>query len=579
MWYDGKMNNRYTVDTNHVLDMYPRPQLKRAEWTNLNGFWNCTVTKDETLPEKYPSSILVPFSPETELSGFGHTLQPEEYLHYQKHFSYDKKQECHVILHFDAVDYQCKVYLNKEFIGEHEGGYLPFSFDITDAVRNFNELIVTVNDPTDTKGITRGKQRLRSGSIFYPCQSGIWQTVWLEEVPQIYIKRLKIDVDLNNACFLVTVYANKKKQPVKLSYVQDTKTIEGKTGQSIVCPLDTVHTWTPEDPYLYEFTVHVGKDRVESYVGMRSFGVEGKTLLLNGKPYFHHGVLDQGYWMESLYTPPNDQAMIDDIRLAKKLGFNMIRKHVKIEPLRWYYHCDRLGILVWQDMVNGGANSKQPMMSAPLFFPSLVVKDSLFFLFGRNDKRYRTLFQQELQEMVMHLYNVPSIAMWVVFNEGWGQFHANDMLSLVEKLDPSRTIDPTSGWYDQGIGKFASKHVYFKPYIHKADKKNRCTILSEFGGYVWRVMGHDTFKKVFGYKTIKSREAFNEAFTELYLEQIVPAKDQGLAASVYTQLSDVEQELNGLVTYDRLHVKLDVTTALVVAASLLGNQHLEEGNL
>ena len=576
MWYDEKMNNRYTVDSEKVLDAYPRPQLKRKNWTNLNGFWDCAFTKNETFPEHYPLRILVPFSPETKLSGIERILQPKEYLHYRKTFFYMKKERTHLILHFGAVDYQCKVYLNKHLIGEHEGGYLPFSFDITGSIRNNNELCVIVTDPSDTEGITKGKQRLESGGIFYPCQSGIWQTVWLEKVPSVYIKNIIIDVDFSNSCFSMIIQANKKKQTVKVSYLDNKKTVMGKTGQRLICSLDAVHAWTPEDPYLYGFTVQVGNDLVESYVGMRSFGIEGTTLLLNGKPYFHHGILDQGYWKDSLYTPPNDQAMIDDIRLAKKLGFNMIRKHVKVEPLRWYYHCDRLGILVWQDMVNGGGNSRQPIMSAPLFWPSLRIKDSLFFLFGRGEKKYRIRFEQELKAMVSHLYNVPCIAMWVIFNEGWGQFNAKKLLHVVQQLDTSRTIDPTSGWYDQGIGDFASKHLYYKPYSHERDKKGRCTLLSEFGGYVWRVSDHDTKKKVFGYKTIENREAFNEAFIELYLNQIVPAKKLGLAASVYTQLSDVEQEINGLITYDRLQVKLDVTTGLVVAASLLGNQHLEE---
>ncbi len=350
------------------------------------------------------------------------------------------------------------------------------------------------------------------------------------------------------------------------------------SNHRLCCQIENVHPWSPEDPYLYPITVIMGSDTVTSYVGLRSFAVKDGRLLLNGKPYYHHGVLDQGYWPQSLYTAPSDQAIIDDLVMVKKLGFNMVRKHAKVESRRWYYHCDHLGLLVWQDMVSGGRPPFQPIMSAPLFVPAFSLKDQHYGLLGSQDAEYREMFVTELTQMIKSLYNSVSIAMWVIFNEGWGgQFDAKEMLSLVKSIDSSRTIDPTSGWYDQGIGgAFSSRHVYFKRYRHRPDKLKRVVLLSEFGGYLYRVDGHDDEEeKPFGYKQLKDRTDFNDAFFRLYEEEVYPAKLKGLAASVYTQLTDIQQELNGLVTFDRMVVKLDEVVALQVAALLLGTEEIE----
>ncbi|MGH0053829.1 MAG: glycoside hydrolase family 2 protein, partial [Sphaerochaetaceae bacterium] len=481
-----------------------------------------------------------------------------------------------ILLHFGAVDHTAHVWVNGTPVGTHRGGYTPFSLDITNTLKPENDLLVLVRDPGDHEPIIRGKQSSRAKGIYYQGQSGIHQSVWLEEVPFDFIEKLIITPDVSQHCWYVQVIANEGEHEVTISYLDGNKVCKGRSGQRLCCQVDVVQPWSPEDPFLYYFTVSMGNDSVTSYVGMRSFSVQDGRLFLNTKQYYHHGILDQGYWPHSLYTPPTDQAIIDELVLVKKLGFNMVRKHAKIESRRWYYHCDRLGLLVWQDMVSGGRAPFQPIMSAPLFIPTFSVKDHHYRLLGSQDTVYRKMFEDELKQMIEHLYNTVSIAMWVIFNEGWGQFDANSILSFVRGLDTSRTIDITSGWYDQGIGDFSSRHVYFKRYHYHVDKLDRTVILSEFGGYLYRVVDHDDEQiKLFGYKKFLDRSSFNDAFFRLYEEEIYPAKQKGLAASVYTQLTDVQQELNGLVTFDRMVVKLDEAVALQVAALLLGSEKIE----
>ncbi|WP_332446923.1 glycoside hydrolase family 2 protein [Sphaerochaeta sp.] len=569
------MLNRYPIDPNHVLEEYPRPQMVRASYQCLNGVWDCAISDDPSIPSWYPASIVVPFSVETTLSGVEQKLAPHQTLTYHRTFSHVlSNPQNRVLLHFDAVDHRCVIFLNHQKVGEHIGGYLPFQFDVTTVIENENDLIVQVQDPCDTQPIIRGKQSEKNHGIFYSGQSGIHQTVWLEEVPDIYIKHLVIESKPEQKCWQVRVLANQEHVPVTIQYLDGTHSVHGYSEELLSCQVPEVHLWSPEDPHLYPFTVCLGEDCVESYVGLRTFSVEHGRLCLNGKPYFHHGILDQGYWPFSLYTPPTDQAMIDDLLLVKKLGFNMVRKHGKIENLRWYHHCDQLGLLVWQDMPSGGRKPIQPVMSGPLFLPSFSIRDHHYALLGSQDASYRKEFEDTLIGMVDMLRNCTCIAMWVIFNEGWGQFDSARMLKLMESLDPSRTCDPASGWYDQGIGKVASRHVYFKAYRHTHDPLDRAIVLSEFGGYVYRCNGHDEQKKVFGYATYPDRQSFNEAFFHLYQQQILPARKQGLSASVYTQLTDVQQELNGLVSYDRLSVKLDEIVALQVAALLLGSEEL-----
>lgn len=534
---------------------YPRPQLKREHWQCLNGIWHARViNKDGQTIQEGP--ILVPYSPEAERSGFHHLLLPEETLVYERTVTLDgafAPEKETILLHFGACDYQTKVFIDDELVLTHQGGYLPFHVEVH---KPTFDLRLEVTDPSDTEEQQRGKQKIKHGGIWYTPQSGLWQTVWLEKIPVDHITSLTLVPDLKGLD--ITVNATKEAH-VTLSLLGKEYTFS--TGSIYRIQLEDPHLWSPEDPHLYECTLCYGDDRVESYFGLRTFGVgpdeDGhQRLLLNGKPYFHHGLLDQGYYQGGLYTPQDDVEMISDLILIKAMGFNCLRKHIKIEPLRWYYHCDRLGILVWQDMVNGGGNYALPVVTAPLFLGSFL-KDFHYALFRRRDKAKREEFEENVRETVEHLKNVTSLAMWVTFNEGWGQFDAVRISNCIKELDETRTIDMHSGWHDQGEGDFKSLHVYFKPYHYKKDKKGRCVILTEFGGYGYAIPEHAYSDKVFQYKGYKSKEELTDAVVAMYRRDILSAKEKGLAASIYTQVSDVEEELNGLITYDRKVVKMD----------------------
>ena len=547
---------------------YPRPQLERKEnWMVLNGLWDLKVLSKENEVIK-EGKILVPFSPEAERSGFNHITAPDETLIYTTHislpFSFDKEKE-RIFLHFGAIDYEAKVYVDGEEVGDHKGGYLPFSIEIE---RTEFDLEVRVTDPSDTKEQERGKQKIKRGGIWYTPQSGIWQTVWVEKTPKEYIKSIKITPYLNGFSIIVdkegdgecTLTLNDKSYSLSGS---------GETRIDISSP----HLWSPEDPYLYYFSLSFSSDTVYSYVGLRTFRVgedeKGvKRLMLNDRPYFHHGLLDQGYWDGGLYTPLSDESMVDDIKLIKSMGFNTLRKHIKVEPLRWYWHCDRLGVLVWQDMVNGGGKYLFGVISAPLILGSHL-KDNHYSLLRRKDKEMRDEFENNLYRMIDHLYNVTSIAMWVPFNEAWGQFDSVRIGRKVEEIDRTRTVDYASGWLDQGEGSFKSLHVYFRPYKFKPDKKKRCVILTEFGGYGREIKGHRYGDDTFQYKGFNSEKELTDAVIEMYRRDIIPAKKLGLSAAIYTQLSDVEDELNGLITYDRKVIKMDKERILELSRELL----------
>ena len=547
---------------------YPRPQLERKEnWMVLNGLWDLIVLSKENEVIK-EGKILVPFSPEAERSGFNHITAPDETLIYTTHislpFSFDKEKE-RIFLHFGAIDYEAKVYVDGEEVGDHKGGYLPFSIEIE---RTEFDLEVRVTDPSDTKEQERGKQKIKRGGIWYTPQSGIWQTVWVEKTPKEYIKSIKITPDLNGFSIIVdkegdgecTLTLNDKSYSLSGS---------GETRIDISSP----HLWSPEDPYLYYFSLSFSSDTVYSYVGLRTFRVgedeKGvKRLMLNDRPYFHHGLLDQGYWDGGLYTPLSDESMVDDIKLIKSMGFNTLRKHIKVEPLRWYWHCDRLGVLVWQDMVSGGGKYLFGVISAPLILGSHL-KDNHYSLLRRKDKEMRDEFENNLYRMIDHLYNVTSIAMWVPFNEAWGQFDSVRIGRKVEEIDRTRTVDYASGWLDQGEGSFKSLHVYFRPYKFKPDKKKRCVILTEFGGYGREIKGHRYGDDTFQYKGFNSEKELTDAVIEMYRRDIIPAKKLGLSAAIYTQLSDVEDELNGLITYDRKVIKMDKERILKLSRELL----------
>jgi hypothetical protein len=541
------------------LPEYPRPQLVRNSYICLNGDWDYIISTENNLPKEYIGKIKVPYSPESKLSGVSRKLSSAETLWYRRTFTLSEDfMKDRLIIHFGAVDFFADVYINGSLAFCHSGGYTAFSFDITEFIHlGENEVVVAVRDESDTSYHSRGKQREKRGGIWYTSQSGIWQTVWLESVPSDYISSLLIVPSIKNSSVSITVMSESDADAV-IEF--NGKSFSATTNKVCEIPLGDFVAWTPETPQIYEFSVKLGSDIVNSYFAMRSFSVEKDEsgimrLFLNGKPYFHNGLLDQGYFGDGLYTPESDEMMISDIVRTKEMGFNMLRKHIKIEPMRWYYHCDRLGVLVWQDMINGGRHYNPLVISTPLI-TKIHFKDSRYSWFARSDKAGRDEYYRELEEMVKQLINVPSLAMWVLFNEGWGQFDAAKAYEKLLSLDTTRTVDHASGWHDQKIGDIQSLHVYFTKYKFKPDKLGRAVILSEFGGYNYRVEGHSFSSRNFGYKHLKTPEELKSSLEALYKEQIFPAIEKGLAAAVYTQLSDVEDEVNGLITHDRAEIKL-----------------------
>nr|WP_296054162.1 sugar-binding domain-containing protein [uncultured Blautia sp.] len=581
------------LDRDHVLEEYPRPLLMREDYQILNGWWDYAFTIDYKQPQQYEGRILVPFSPETALSGVGRQLKPDEYLWYRRNFDlpgWDReKGQNRILLHFGAVDQSCEVRINGHKVKRHTGGYLPFEVDISRyAQESANELIVAVKDLSDTSYHSKGKQKLNAGGMFYTAQSGIWQTVWLEKVPETYIKEIKTVPDIEKKIIRIKVsssYSTDKKNVDKLSrnlpieikirkpglypdpVVKQSQistedmletAVQAVSDKWIEIPIESISLWNCETPYLYYFEVKLGDDRAISYFAMRKFSLETKVheefprICLNGEVQFQNGVLDQGYWPESLYTPPSDAAMIFDIQEMKKTGFNMVRKHLKIEPQRWYYHCDRLGIVVWQDMVNGGSYYKHWFVTygaTLLSWLRIPMRDVYPRLLSREAKAGRLEFIREMKETIRLLGNHPSIAAWVIFNEGWGQFQTEDMTRIVRRLDPNRLIDQASGWFDQGGGDFSSLHNYFFKLFIRPERE-RASVLSEFGGYSYREPGHCAKEKLYGYGICKNKKDLEKRFLERWsgVRNLIP---QGLSASIYTQWTDVEEEVNGVFTYDR----------------------------
>lgn len=573
------------LDREHPLPEYPRPQLRRNSYLNLNGIWEYAITKTVEKPAAMQGEIVVPFSPETPLSGVGHILQPDEYLWYRRSVTLPEGffRGGRLLLHFGAVDQCCTVWVNGQEAGSHTGGYLPFALDVTELIEgDAFTLELRVTDPTDTGSLSRGKQRLKNTGIWYTPQSGIWQTVWMECVPENYLRSLRITPKPEENAVHIRLEADDPAMAA-VTICRDGGIIaEGQTDENgestLTIPAEELRLWSPEEPFLYDVAITLaGSDKVESYFGMRAFGI-GKDekglprLLLNGKPYFQNGLLDQGYWSDGYYTAPSDEALIHDIAEMKRLGFNMLRKHIKVEPLRWYYHCDRLGMLVWQDMMNGG-ESYSPLSIYVFSNLGLRVKDDRYRYFSRSDEAGRTHYYEELGQMIDLLYNTVSLALWVPFNEGWGQFDALKAAEFIRKRDDTRPIDHASGWYDQGGGDIKSIHWYFRPYHHKQPpKEQRPICLTEYGGYNCAVPGHCWGEGAeFGYKKIADPAEFNRAFQKLMEEQIIPAKERGLAAAVYTQVSDVEGERNGLLTYDRKVCKANEAIFRAVNAKLTGD--------
>lgn len=575
------------IDSNHILQEYPRPLLQRDSYVNLNGYWDYAITKKFRRPTAYDGKILVPFSPESVLSGVNRQLQPDEYLWYRSKIPVDQDKlgaGFKIILHFGAVDQACRVYVNGREAVRHVGGYLPFSADITDYLQQEeeNEIIVAVRDLSDTSYHSRGKQKLKRGGMFYTAQSGIWQTVWMEYVPKHFIEELITEPDLRQKIVRILVRANadlpvriRVREPGLYQEVPEEQgkeilseteppygdrliaEISGSANQYIEIPLSVVKPWTCEEPYLYYFNVSMGEDTVESYFALRTFTVEPDEngiprINLNGKVQFQKGVLDQGYWPDGLYTAPSDGAFIFDILEMKKTGFNMIRKHIKIEPQRWYYHCDRLGMVVWQDIVNGGTRYKHWFVTQAatlLAWRKWKLKDRHPHLLSRTDQEGKREFIREMKETIRLLKGHPCIAVWVIFNEGWGQFNANEVTSIARDCDATRLLDQASGWFDQNGGDLLSVHNYFFKLEIEAEQE-RAAVLSEFGGYSMQIPEHSACEKLYGYGTHKNMDSLNDTYQKRMqeVEALIP---KGLCASVYTQLSDVEEEVNGIFTYDR----------------------------
>ncbi len=554
------------------LGEYPRPQFVRPDWFCLNGRWDFEVKPNGQSPEKFGDSILVPFSPETALSGAKRAPRAGETGWYRRRFTLPAGfMKDRLLLHFGAVDQACEVFMNGRSAGTHEGGYTPFTLDVTafTSPTGVNTLTVAVRDETAEGAGIYGKQSVKPGGIWYTAQSGIWQTVWMESVPTNHFTSVRITPGEGKRVVLQLpdalegdAYAVFQSGHRVLSGVFD---LRGKAEFTLPDGI----LWTPEKPFLYDLLLRRGSDIVKCYFALRTFRAEKGRLLLNGKPVFLTGLLDQGYWPESLYTPPSDEAMIYDIETARSLGFNVLRKHVKVEPDRWYYHCDRLGMLVWQDIPNGGAPYSF-LWTALLPFLGIHVSDRDYGRFGRRYERARKLFRREAEEIVRSLINHPSIVAWTLFNEGWGQFETEALASKMRQWDPERCVDASSGWHDQQVGDFCSRHQYFGRLKLRDDP--RVQAVTEFGGYSLTLADHASSSRGMTYHRVRSGGELTSALEKLYKEQLLPLKKEGLQAAIYTQLSDVEGEHNGLLTWDRKVLKADAGKLLALNEALKAKQ-------
>ena len=556
---------KLAADTERIpWDVYPRPCLRRDSFFNLNGWWDFAVTADaESVPACFGHRIRVPYCPESMLSAIGEVPAPNSCLWYRRSFSLPQGfVKDRVLLHIGAADQITFVYCNDRFVGEHRGGYDPITLDITDFLSEENTLDIQVTDNLNSAVLPYGKQKYKRGGMWYTPVSGIWQTVWLESVPNKYVQSLSVSTDEGGA----TIYAE--------GVVDGVITVSTPNGQVIVplqdgearVDLPEPRLWCPEDPYLYEYTLESGEDVVYSYFAIRTLSVRHMDgiprMCLNGKPIFFHAVLDQGYWSDGLFTPPLPTCYAWDIEKMQELGFNTLRKHIKIEAEQFYYDCDRLGMLVWQDMVNNGRYS----FLRDTALPTVGMKHLPDKLLHR-DVATRSAFVEGMERTAQLLDHHPCIVGWTIFNEGWGQFDSEQMYCLLRSLDTTRFIDTASGWFKGASTDVISEHVYFKPYRFKAGDKP--VFLTEFGGYSFKPDGH-VFNKTqtYGYRMFEDADKYMDAVEILYRQEIIPAVDQGLCGAVYTQLSDVEDETNGLYSYDRRVCKVDVSRMRSIASAL-----------
>jgi hypothetical protein len=554
---------------------YPRPQLQREDWQNLNGLWEYAIRpKDDGKPDSWDGQILVPFAAESALSGVMKNVGPENRLWYRRTITVpDTFKHPRILLHFGAVDWHATVWVDGKELGEHKGGYDPFSFDITDAIDfspvrvpsgqpREHEIVVSVWDPSDAGFQPRGKQVQKPHGIWYTPVTGIWQTVWLEPVNPLRVTDLLLVPDIDQGVLHVTAHVTGARSGETIEFTarqgdrrvaRETVTLQerGKdqAGEATTkLPIANAKLWSPDDPFLYDLDVRIlagpqmEVDRVASYFGMRKIEVRkddagANRLFLNNAPHFQFGPLDQGWWPDGLYTAPTDEALKYDIEITKQLGYNMARKHVKVEPDRWYYWCDKLGLLVWQDMPNGDRHIRQQD-------PDI-----------ERSPESAENFRREWQAIVDARRDHPSIVAWVPFNEGWGQFETNEILAWTKAYDPSRLVDGPSGWTDRGGGDMHDIHRYPGPDMPPLED-DRAAVLGEYGGLGLPLEGHTWLDKGnWGYRTFETREALVAAYKRL-IDQLHPLIGQGLAAAVYTQTTDVEIEVNGFMTYDREVIKL-----------------------
>ncbi|MBE6934081.1 MAG: glycoside hydrolase family 2 [Ruminococcaceae bacterium] len=531
--------------------VYPRPQMRRESYVNLNGAWGLSA-------EGKSYEIRVPFCPESLLSGVQKHFSEGTPLKYRKNFSLPADfHRGRILLHMGAADQETEIYVNHKLVGTHLGGYDSFSLDITDAVEAENELLVVCIDDLGDKAQPYGKQVLpqKRGGMWYTPVSGIWQTVWLESVPETYIRKLHIE---NRGTAVIVSIEPKLAGTVHVPQLGSFPLTDGKVRISPENP----HFWSPEDPYLYDFTVETETDKVDSYFAIRSLDIQNNRLCLNGKPYFFHGLLDQGYWPDGLFTPAAPECYAEDILAMKKLGFNMLRKHIKVEPEEFYYQCDRLGMVVFQDMVNNGKYS----FLRDTALPTVGLQKLPDKLLHRN-KHARGEFLRQMELTVKQLKNHPCICYWTIFNEGWGQFDSDRVYEQLSKLDDSRFIDSTSGWFRRKKTDVDSRHVYFKPVRLTPGEKP--LVLSEFGGYSYKPEGHVfNTESTYGYGKYENQAQYASAVEALYWEQVIPAAEKGMSGAVYTQIADVEDETNGILSYDRKVCKLTPEAMLPIARAL-----------
>ncbi len=542
-------------------DEYPRPQMKRSSYLSLCGQWELSVLKNDK--ETPLGEITVPYPPESRISGIQRPLAKDEQYIYRKSFTLSEGfNKGNVILNFGAVDQFCEVKINGTAVGGHNGGYLPFSFDISRTVKSGENLIeVKVTDTLDTD-YPYGKQRFKRGGMWYTPISGIWQAVWLESMADGYFADLKLTPTLDGIT-IETVGGKEEKTAVIHTETEDI--IHKWTGESTTVKISDPILWTPENPYLYKLEISDGADEIQSYFALRTIDIQKKNgksyICLNGKPYFFHGLLDQGYFSDGIYTPASPEGYKYDILTMKKLGFNMLRKHIKIEPDLFYYYCDKYGMIVFQDMVNSGKYN----FLIDTALPTIGLRKGIKH---HASKRRRYLFEQSAKETVNLLYNHPSVCYYTIFNEGWGQYDADRIYTEMKKLDPARIWDATSGWFKKKLSDVDGEHIYFKKIKLKASAESPL-VLSEFGGYSCKIEGHSfNLDNNYGYKLFGSEKELTEGIENLYMDEIIPAIKDGLCTAVLTQVSDVEDETNGLVTYDRQVIKVDEKTMQEVSEKL-----------